>query len=73
MRSRTSSPLVPIAGDVLRRDLHTIDNSNPPIPGTPVPRVAGAAVPGVGEGFDLYVPVTRKGSLTNETNQGIRR
>ena len=36
-------------------------------PGTPVSRAAGAAVPGASGGSDLYVAVTRKGSLTNET------
>lgn len=42
-------------------------------PGTPARRAAAPAVPGVGEGSNLYVAVTRKGSLTNETVGSSRR
>jgi len=42
-----------------------------PAAGTPERCAAAPAVPGAGEVSYLYVAVTRKGSLTNETQQGI--
>lgn len=41
--------------------------------GTPVRRAAVPAVLGASEGSNLYVAVTRKGSLTNETVGSSRR
>lgn len=72
MRSRTL-PACLSGRDIRQRLASTIAFGMPPVPGTPVRRAAAPAVPGAGGDFKLYVLVTRKGSLTNETVRGIGR